>query len=116
MSYTAAQAAAMSDGDLDAAYDAVFKADNDQTSLAILGTEIASRLASVGAFLWGAVGGDSFPLYEADLGVMQQNTSAQTAIQTSASNVASSLTGWGAGVMIVAAILGIVYLVAVFKK
>ena len=76
----------MTASSLDAAFDAAFKANNDQALLAQLGTEIASRLATPWAFITGTIGIDNFPLYAADLGVMPQNTSAQTAVTTSANN------------------------------
>lgn len=115
MSYTPAQAQAMSSSALDSAYDTAFKSNNDG-DMAILGSEIAQRLASVYGFLSGAVGVDSFPLYEADLGVQSQNTSAQSAIVTSAKNVAGKISLWGGSTLLVVGLLAAVYLVWRFKK
>lgn len=113
-------AQAMTNAELDAAYAAYYDAGRGGSELAILGTEIAGRLASVQGFVSGLFGHDQFPLYSERLakayGVSTQAASARQAVSDSAANVASKIT-FGVGALLsVAALIAIAVILIKVKK
>lgn len=119
--------ALLTNAQLDAVYAAYFDA-GDLTSANQYAQEILTRLQSPWAFIEGAVGVTTFPLFDARQatvqGGFQQSQAAQSSIGTSASNLATSagnaiksgLSALGTGAVLGVVVFGILAYVYIERK